>query len=198
MYKFVLGAPAGYSGTKFGTSGESGNKSYIYEYYRTGNSDRNTTIADAWGGSGGSKDGGGGKGGVAHLYKGVDDYVWKIPGISYGSPSAHYVHGQGAKGGDGGGTGSAGSKVTWSAYPMYDKNDSYAGDGYQTTKLGGKSGKNISGGGGASYWGNGANGVGATGAKGARGTNGSGGSGARWTVGGKEGGPGGYSYLRIC
>ena len=81
---------------------------------------------------------------------------------------------------------------------MYDKDAHYAGDGCQTTKSGGASGKNISGGGGASYWGNGANGVGKTGAKGARGTNGSGGSGARWTVGGKEGGPGGYSYLRIC
>ena len=29
MYKFVLGAPAGYSGASFKTSGESGNKSYI-------------------------------------------------------------------------------------------------------------------------------------------------------------------------
>lgn len=55
MYKFVLGAPAGYSGKKFETSGKSGNKSYIYDYYRTGNSDDITKIADAGGGTGGSK-----------------------------------------------------------------------------------------------------------------------------------------------
>lgn len=197
MYKFVLGAPAGYSGADFKTSGENGNKSYIYDYHRTGNSDNITTIADASGGSGGST-AGGGDNGFACIYAGVDDYVWKIPGISYESYRFDYVHGRGAKGGDGGATGSAGSSVTWSAYPMHDKNASYAGDGCQTTMNGGTSGKNISGGGGASYWGDGADGVGGVGTKGARGANGSGGSGARWTAFGKEGGPGGYSYLRIC
>ena len=194
LYKFMLGAPAGYSDKSFGTTGNSGATSYMYYYSRTGN----IKIADARGGAGGSKDGGGGKGGVAHLYEGVDNYVWKIHGISYGASSTHYEHGPGNKGGDGGGTGSFGYDVIWSAYPMYDGKGHYAGDGCKTTRVGGTSGKNISGGGGASYWGNGANGVGKTGAKGARGTNGSGGSGARWTVGGNEGGPGGYSYLRIC
>ena len=197
MYKFVLGAPAGYSGKSFGTTGNNGATSYMYDYHRSGNSDFSINIADAGGGYGGSKDGGG-EGGVAGIYHGVDNYVWKIPGISYGAPVLQYVHGQGAKGGDGGGTGSAGSSVTWSDYPMYDKNDHYAGDRCKTTMSGGTSGKNISGGGGASYWGDGAKGVGNTGAKGARGKYGSGGSGARWTVGGKEGGPGGYSFLRIC
>ena len=150
MYKFVLGAPAGYSGASFKTSGESGNKSYIYDYYRTGNSDSITTIADASGGSGGST-AGGGDNGFAQIYAGVDDYVWKIPGISYESYRFDYVHGRGAKGGDGGATGSAGSSVTWSAYPMYDKKSSLAGDGCETTMNGGTSGKNTSGGGGASF-----------------------------------------------